>query len=213
MTCVTPDDDVKTVCSSFPPLHPCPDAFPSQKNQETITSCICILFRCFPLSPAINQNLFAWMRPCCSGSLTTVCPCVPSGACILGEEGDGFASVAYFYAKQIVPHRVCARPRTLRRRTQAREEKWDREMALKGGHISVFASCEVATEPADNNISDIRMPANGASSDNGSLIMGGSFSQDGLYCQVPTKSSRRGNLNASRRPEHNPVSPQANTRL
>lgn len=56
-----------------------------------------------PLSLVINHNLFAWMLPCCSGSLSTVCPCVPSGVCILSED---FVSVAYFYAKQIFPHRM-----------------------------------------------------------------------------------------------------------
>lgn len=60
-----------------------------------------------PLSLVINHNLFAWMLPRCSGSLSTVCPCVPSGVCILSED-YGFVSVAYFYAKQIFPHRVCA---------------------------------------------------------------------------------------------------------
>ena len=48
----------------------------------------------FPPSLAINHNLFAWMLPRRSGSLSTVCPCVPSSVCILYED-YGFVSVAF----------------------------------------------------------------------------------------------------------------------
>lgn len=43
-----------------------------------------------------------------SGSLSTVCPSVPSGVCTLSKNG-GCVSVAYFYAKHILPRRGCAR--------------------------------------------------------------------------------------------------------
>lgn len=50
--------------------------------------------------------------------------------------------------------------------------KWDMEIALEGGGFSVFTSCEVVTELADNNISNISVPAIGASSLNRSLSVG-----------------------------------------
>lgn len=43
---------------------------------------------------------------------------------------------------------------------------------LKGGGFSVVASCEAATELADNNISNISVPAISAGSINRSLDVG-----------------------------------------
>lgn len=62
--------------------------------------------QCLPLMLQINHNLFAWTLARCSGSLSTVCPCVPSAVCVPSKD-YGFVSVAYFYAKQIFPMSVC----------------------------------------------------------------------------------------------------------
>lgn len=91
------------------------------------------------LSLVINHNLFAWLLPCCSGSLSTVCPCVPSGVCIHVGEDYGSVIVAYFYAKQIFPHRVCTWENG--DIEQKSGGKWDRQIVLKGEGFSVWVFC------------------------------------------------------------------------
>lgn len=109
------------------------------------------------------------MLACRSGSLSAVCPCVPSGVCILSKD-YGFVSAADFYAKQIVVYRtcmcerVCVREGVFEKRLKRNQKKWGgglgggvgREDSAQRGKPPCFrARCEVATLLADNRLSAI----------------------------------------------------------
>lgn len=152
-----------------------------------------------PLSLVINHNLFPWLLPCCSGSLSTICPCVPSGVCVLSEDYR-FVNVAYFYAKQIFPHRVQAWQNG--DRTTIREKVG--QGALKGGGFGVsfffffvlfFASREVMMTLADNNIGSICVPAISAGSINRTLSVGALWVK--MDCFVKKWPRKKKNLHAS----------------
>lgn len=92
------------------------------------------------------------MLACRSGSLSAVCPCVPSGVCILSKD-YGFVSAADFYAKQIVVYRtcmcerVCVREGVFEKRLKRNKKKkmgcgvwgeWDGKTVLKEESLRVF---------------------------------------------------------------------------
>lgn len=109
------------------------------------------------------------MLACRSGSLSAVCPRVPSGVCILSKD-YGFVSAADFYAKQIVVYRtcmcerVCVREGVFEKRLKRNKKKngvrgvggVGREDSAQRGKPPCFrARCEVATLLADNRLSAI----------------------------------------------------------
>lgn len=93
---------------------------------------------------------------------------MPSGVCIHVGEDHGFVIVAYFYAKQIFPHRVCTwKNGDLEQKSG---ESGTGRLCSKGkDSVFFFAFCEVVTELADNNMSSISVPAISTSSINRSL--------------------------------------------